>query len=269
MGKFQQKELYIRLKINSKYNIYMFANRDNSHFASVKFSRKKGVVCKQDGGGYGVTKDSLTQSANSKLGASRPTLVKYDHCGGVKNPANLGVATIRSQTGGKRRKKQKGGNISHAYTRFNNSSTPSYGYTKQGAALASTLKGSYPAYTELTHSNQCGGRRKSRGRKSRGRKSRGKKSRRKKSRGRKSRGRKSRGRKSRRKKSRGRKSRRRKSRRRKSRRKKSRRKKSRRKKQRGGNYSTPNPSSMPWATGPGSFKKTTQDCKDNYNHYQK
>ena len=85
----------------------MFVNKDNSHFPATKFSRRKGVVCKQDGGGYGVTNDSLTQSSNGGLGASRPTLVKYDHCGGVKNPANLGVANIRSQSGGKRKKRKK------------------------------------------------------------------------------------------------------------------------------------------------------------------
>ena len=33
-------------------------------------------------------------------------------------------------------------------------------------------------------------------------------------------------------------------------------------------YSTPNASSLPWATGPGSFKRQI-NCQDNYNHYKK
>jgi hypothetical protein len=33
-------------------------------------------------------------------------------------------------------------------------------------------------------------------------------------------------------------------------------------------YSTPNASKLPWATGPGSFKRQI-NCQDNYNHYKK
>ena len=32
-------------------------------------------------------------------------------------------------------------------------------------------------------------------------------------------------------------------------------------------YSSPNPSSMPWATGPGSISRQ-MNCRDNYNHYK-
>ena len=32
-------------------------------------------------------------------------------------------------------------------------------------------------------------------------------------------------------------------------------------------YSTPSPSGLPWATGPGSFARQI-NCRDNYNHYK-
>ena len=32
-------------------------------------------------------------------------------------------------------------------------------------------------------------------------------------------------------------------------------------------HSTPSPSGLPWATGPGSFARQI-NCRDNYNHYK-
>ena len=149
--------------------------------------------------------------------------------------------------------KQMGGG-NHSYSTFNHAGTPSYGYDAQGAQLTTELRGSYPAYTQSSHS-QCGGKKK------KGKK--GKKPKRKTA-NKKNKGKKGKkcmtlilarpffGGK------------------RKSRKGKKSRQKKRRRTQRGGNkYSSPGSDlgSKPWATAPLSINKEMAASYDNYNHY--
>ena len=189
---------------------------------------------KQRGGGYGVTFESLNKDAHNGLGHSSGSSVAYSNCDKDLN-----------QTGG--------GN--HSYSTFNHAGTPSYGYDAQGAQLTTELRGSYPAYTQSSHS-QCGGKKK------KGKK--GKKSKRKtankKNKGKKGKkcmtlilarpffGGKRKSRKG----------------------KKIRQRRQRRRTQRGGNkYSSPGSDlgSKPWATAPLSINKEMAASYDNYNHY--
>jgi len=230
-----------------------FVNKHNSQFIQPRIDSKEGVRCAQKGGNsYGPTMKSLASSASSGLGKGYSGYEVQKACGSSK---------------------QKGGGGYNYDADFGN--PLSYGYTKQGAALASELKGSYAPINKNPPQTQCGAgkRTKKRRRKNKSRKSRRKtrKHRRRKRKG----GKRKKHRKSRRKTRRGggkkccgrfrRKIR-----------------KVSRKRQRGGSYSqygsnvpntpsysTPNPSgSIRWATGPGSFKRQL-NCRDNYNHYNK
>ena len=220
-------------------------NKFNDQFIAPRIGSKKGVTCdgqssnKQSGGGYGATAESLAASANSNIGKGHPSPIKYTQC--------------NKQTGGGHNYDADGG--------F------SYGYTKAGAAVASELKGSYAPISINKKTNMCGGK-KRRKRKTRKRRKVNKKKRRRKNKTRKSRKRRKRKTK----------------RRRKYRRKRGgscSRFRKRTRKIRGGAYSqymsnipdtpshsSPNPSSLPWATGPGSFKRQ-MNCNDNYNHFKK
>ena len=218
-------------------------NKFNDQFIAPRVGNKQGVTCGgQSGGGFGATSESLAASANNGLGKGHPSPVKYTQCD--------------KQTGG-------GHNYDADAVGF------SYGYTKEGAGIASELKGSYAPISVNKKTNMCGGKRK-RKRKRKTRKRRKSK-------------------KKRRRKNKTRKSRKRRRKRKTKRRRKYRRKRGgscsrfrkRTRKIRGGaysqymsnvpdtpSYSSPNPSSSPWATGPGSFKRE-MNCNDNYNHYKK
>ena len=233
-------------------------NSTNSQFNQTSVNSKQGVVCAgQTGGGFGSTNNSLTHSANNNLGKGYPAPIKYTSCD-----------------------KQSGG--AHNY----DSDFPgqSYGFTKVGAGIAQQFKGSYAPITVTPKTNMCGGKKRKRKTK--------KRKRRRKNKSRKSRKR----RRTKRRKMRGGKKRR--SRRRTRRRShkkggqvpppvpprpgmgRKKRTQRRKRKQGGGSYSqygsnipitpsysSPNPSSMPWATGPGSISRQ-MNCRDNYNHYK-
>ena len=222
-------------------------NRFNDQFIASRVGSRKGVTCDgQSGGGFGATSESLAASATGGLGKGHPSPIKYTQCD--------------KQSGG-------GHNYDTDVEGF------SYGYTKEGATVANELKGSYAPISVNKKTNMCGGKRK-RKRKTRKRKK-SKKKRRRKNKTRKSKRRKRTKRKTKR--------------RRKYRRKrggscsrfKRKTKRTRRTKRfRGGaysqymsnvpdtpSYSTPNPSKLPWATGPGSFNRQI-NCRDNYNHYK-
>jgi hypothetical protein len=238
-------------------------NSTNSQFNQTSVNSKQGVVCAgQTGGGFGSTNNSLTHSANNNLGKGYPAPIKYTSCS-----------------------KQSGG--AHDYD--NDFPGQSYGFTKVGAGIAQQFKGSYAPITVTPKTNMCGGKKRRKKRKTR--KRRKSKKRRRKNKSRKSR----RKRHTKRRKSRGGKRRR----ARKRSRKRTRRKRGagappvpprpgmgrknrtqRRKRKQGGgysqygsnipitpSYSSPNPSSMPWATGPGSISRQ-MNCRDNYNHYK-
>ena len=214
-------------------------NKTNSQFIQPRIDNRKGVVCSgQSGGGYGSTADSLAASATGGLGKGVPSAsTHYNNCD--------------KQSGG-------GHNYDADVEGF------SYGYTKEGAAVAGQLRGSYAPISVNKKTNMCGGkkrRRKSKKKRKRRRKNKTRKSRRKK---RTKRRRRKRGGKRRKTRRGGACSRFRKLRRR----------------QRGGryeqfgsnipntpSYSTPSPSGLPWATGPGSFARQI-NCRDNYNHYK-
>ena len=186
------------------------------------------------GGDYNsITTKSFSDAMKLNLGKSYLIPEKLSHCGGVVNKSNLGAATIRNQSGGNR---------GHAYSKFNHGGASSYGFTKQGAGLAHVLRGTYPAYSEIPRS-QCGGRRRRRRKTKKRRRKRKTKRRTRKSRKKK----------------------------RKTKKKTKKRRRRRRRKTRGGaykqymsnvpnrvSYNTPNPGPMPWATGPGSFKRVEQ-----------
>uniref|UniRef100_A0A6C0JFK9 Uncharacterized protein n=1 Tax=viral metagenome TaxID=1070528 RepID=A0A6C0JFK9_9ZZZZ len=231
-------------------------NETNNQFIQPHVNSKQGVVCssKQGGGGYGTTNDSLSQSANNNLGKGYPVPIKYTSCA-----------------------KQSGG--AHDYDA--DFSGKSYGFTKEGAGLAQQFRGSYAPVTVEHKTNMCGGKKK--------RKKRKKIKTKKRKRRRKNKSRKSRRKRTKRRKTRG-------GKRRRSRRKggapprsvmgrknKSRRRTRKRRltNKKGGSYSqygsniattpsysSPNPSSMPWATGPGSISRQI-NCRDNYNHFKK
>ncbi len=220
-------------------------NKTNSQFIQPRIDNRKGVVCGgQNGGGYGATSESLAASATSGLGKGYVTpSVHYNSCS--------------KQSGG-------GHNYDADVEGF------SYGYTKEGAGIAGQLRGSYAPINVNKKTNMCGGkkrRRKSKKKRKRRRKNKTRKSRRKKRTKRRRKKRKSRGGK-------------RKTKRRTKRGGSCNRFKRLNRRQRGGkyqqfgsniattpSYSTPMPSSLPWATGPGSFARQI-NCTDNYNHYK-
>jgi len=217
-------------------------NKFNSQFIAPRIASKKGVTCDgQSGGGFGATSESLAASANNGLGKGHPAPIKYTQC--------------NKQSGG-------GHDYDADFPGF------SYGYTKAGAANASVLKGSYAPISVNKKTNMCGGKKRRKRKTSKKKKSNKKK---------------------RRRKNKTRKSRKRRRKRKTKRRRKYRRKRGgscsrfrkRTRKIKGGaysqygsnipstpSYSSPNPSSLPWATGPGSFKRQ-MNCTDNYNHYKK
>jgi len=217
-------------------------NKFNSQFIAPRIASKKGVTCDgQSGGGFGATSESLAASANNGLGKGHPSPIKYAQC--------------NKQSGG-------GHDYDADFPGF------SYGYTKAGAANASVLKGSYAPISVNKKTNMCGGKKRRKRKTSKKKKSNKKK---------------------RRRKNKTRKSRKRRRKRKTKRRRKYRRKRGgscsrfrkRTRKIKGGaysqygsnipstpSYSSPNPSSLPWATGPGSFKRQ-MNCTDNYNHYKK
>ena len=209
-------------------------NKFNDQFIAPRIGSKKGVTCDgQSGGGFGATAESLASSANNGLGKGHPSPIKYTQC--------------NKQSGG-------GHDYDADFPGF------SYGYTKAGAADASVLKGSYAPISVNKKTNMCGGkkRRKRRTKRKHRRKNKTRKSRRKK--------RTKRRRKYKRKTKKG---------------GRKRRRKRLSRKQRGGKYqqfgsnipNTPSysssfPTSLPWATGPGSFTRQI-NCRDNYNHFKK
>ena len=218
-------------------------NKTNSQFIQPRINNRKGVVCGgQNGGGYGATSESLAASATSGLGKGYVTpSVHYNSCD----------------------KQSGGGHNGHNYDA--DTEGFSYGYTKEGAGIAGQLRGSYAPISVNKKTNMCGGKKKRR-------KSKKKRKRRRKNKTRKSR-RKRRTKRRRKRKSRG-------GKRRTKRGGSCSRFKRLSRKQRGGkyqqygsniantpSYSTPLPSSLPWATGPGSFARQI-NCTDNYNHYK-
>ena len=179
-----------------------------------------------------MTFESLNKDAHNGLGHSSGSHVSYSNCD-------------------KDLKQMGGGN--HSYSTFNHAGTPSYGYDAQGAQLTTELRGSYPAYTQSSHS-QCGGKKKKSKKAKRKTAKRGKKGKR--------------GKKcmtlilarpffgGKRKSRKGRKS--------------NKNKKNKRRTQKGGNkYSSPGSDlgSKPWATAPLSINKEMAASYDNYNHY--
>ena len=224
-------------------------NEKNNQFIQTRVNSKQGVTCsnnsflpgrKHRGGGYGATAESLAHSATNSMGKGyvAPT-VYYNSCD--------------KQSGG-------GHNYDADVEGF------SYGYTKEGAGVASELKGSYAPISVNKKTNMCGGKKKRKSKKKRRR-------------------RKNKTRKSRRK----RRTKRRRKRRRKSRGGKRRTKrggacskfKKLSRRQRGGmykqfgsnvavtpSYTSPFPSALPWATGPLSHARQI-NCQDNYNHFKK
>ena len=217
-----------------------FVNKHNSQFIQPRIDSKEGVRCARSGGSYGATMSTLASSAKSGLGRGYAGYETQKAC----NSGQKGGYNYDSDFGG----------------------PVSYGYTKQGAALASQLKGSYTAVNKNRAQTQCGA-----GKSRKKRRRRRRKSRRSRKRTRR---------------------RRRRHRRRTRRRRKSKRgggkkccgrfrKKIRtRRRQRGGaykqagsntpntpSYSTPN-SSATRATAAGSFSRYN-NCRDNYNHYNK
>lgn len=233
-------------------------NSTNNQFIRPLINNRKGVVCNgQSGGGFGSTNNSLIHSANNSLGKGYPAPIKYTNCD-----------------------KQSGG--FHNYD--NDFPGQSYGFTKVGADIAQQFKGSYVPITITPKTNMCGGKKKRR-RKTKKRKRRRKNKSRKSRKKRRTKRRKMRGGKKRRSRRRTRK---------RTRRKRGsgappvpprpgmgrkKRTRHRKRKQGGGysqygsnipitpSYSSPNPSSMPWATGPGSISRQ-MNCRDNYNHYK-
>ena len=213
-------------------------NEKNSQFIQTRINNRKGVVCNgQSGAGYGSTSGSLAKSVTSGFGKGHPIpLVHYNSCN-----------------------KQNGGG-GHNYDA--DTEGFSYGYTKEGAGFTSELKGSYAPISINKKTNMCGG----------------KKYRKRRTKKRKRKRRKNKTRKSRRKR---RTKRRRKYKRQTKRGGRKKRRKTLSRRQRGGkyaqfgsnipitpSYSTPNPSGLPWATGPGSFARQI-NCRDNYNHFKK
>jgi len=230
-------------------------NKFNDQFIAPKIVSKKGVTCDgQSGGGFGSTNNSLLHSANNNLGKGYPAPIKYTNCN-----------------------KQSGG--AHNYDK--DFPGQNYGYTKEGSGIAPQFRGSYAPITVTPKTNMCGGKKRKRKRKTKKRK------RRRKNKSRKSR----RKRRTKRRKMSGGKRRRRRTRRKRGSGappvpprpgmgRKNRRTQRRKRKQGGGSYSqygsnipitpsysSPNPSSMPWATGPGSISRQ-MNCRDNYNHYK-
>jgi len=124
----------------------------NSNFSAATHHSNAVTSCPggQSGGGYGVTMESLNADAQSSLGHGRTSTVNYDGC--PKPAQNGGSAGL--------------GSASHALD-LNHHSANSYGYDEQGAAVATELRGSYPAMTQNKSANSCGGGRKRRRRKSR------------------------------------------------------------------------------------------------------
>ena len=235
-------------------------NKFNDQFIAPRIASKKGVTCDgQSGGGFGSTNDSLLHSANNNLGKGYPAPIKYTSCD-----------------------KQSGG--AHNYDK--DFPGQNYGYTKEGSGIASQFRGSYAPITVTPKTNMCGGKKKKRKRKTKKRKRRRKNKSRKSRKRRRSKKRKMRGGKKRRSRRRT---------RRRSHKKggqvpppvpprpdinRKNRTQRRKKKQGGGSYSqygsnipitpsfsSPNPSSMPWATGPVSISRQ-MNCRDNYNHYK-
>ena len=101
----------------------------------------------QGGGGYSNTFKSLEQDSNNNMGKGYSSSENYSDCnkqgGGGLNGTELGTE-------------------SHATSRFNHSSSGSYGFGKEGAAVAHELKGGYAAMTQNNDMNSCSGGRKRR-----------------------------------------------------------------------------------------------------------
>ena len=91
-----------------------------------------------NGGGYGVTMESLANDSNNHQGHSRVTMVPYSNCGG-QGGGGSGL-----------------GSASHALN-FNHQGAASYGFDEQGAAVSSELRGSYAAMTQHNNKQHCGG----------------------------------------------------------------------------------------------------------------
>ena len=127
---------------------------DSADGAALKGSDIQGSEI-QGGGGYSNTFKSLEQDSNNNMGKGYSSSENYSDCnkqgGGGLNGTELGTE-------------------SHATSRFNHSSSGSYGFGKEGAAVAHELKGGYAAMTQNNDMNSCSGGRKRR-RKSRKKKS--------------------------------------------------------------------------------------------------
>ena len=125
-------------------------NKTNNQFIQPRVNSNKGVTCsnssflpgrKHRGGGYGATSESLAHSATNSMGKGyvAPT-VYYNSCD--------------KQSGG-------GHNYDADVEGF------SYGYTKEGAGVASELKGSYAPISINKKTNMCGGKKKRKSKKKR------------------------------------------------------------------------------------------------------
>lgn len=79
----------------------------------------------QKGGAYGATMNSMANNAKANMGFGYAGAVKYNHCGGSKD----GVAIFNNRVG--------------------------YGYTNEGASLASSVQGGYAPVSRYVAS-QCG-----------------------------------------------------------------------------------------------------------------
>ena len=96
-----------------------------------------------NGGGYGVTMESLANDANNHQGHNRVTMVPYSNCG-KQGGGGSGL-----------------GSASHALN-FNHQGAASYGFDEQGAAVSNELRGSYAAMTQHNNKQHCGGKKRRR-----------------------------------------------------------------------------------------------------------
>lgn len=275
-------------------------NSTNNQFIQPLINNRKGVVCNgQSGGGFGSTNNSLTHSANNSLGKGYPAPIKYTNCnkqsGGAHNYDNdfpgqiygfskvgadmaqqfkgsyapITVTPKTNMCGGKKRrrktkkrkrrrknKSRKSRKRRRTKRRRTKRRKRAGTYSKSAKNLLSKNESKYDARINRQENDAAGlgataprsglggtgGRRRRRTRRKRGsgappvppRHGTGRKKR-----------------------------------------------TQRRKRKQGGgsysqygsnipitpSYSSPNPSSMPWATGPGSISRQ-MNCRDNYNHYK-
>ena len=105
--------------------VYRKNKSNNKRKGSKKSMKRSGNKKRtQKGGAYGATMNSLANNAKANMGFGYSAPVKYNHCGGSK-----GVAIFNNRIG--------------------------YGYTNEGASLASSVQGGYAPISRYVAS-QCG-----------------------------------------------------------------------------------------------------------------